>query len=53
MFTRIVSIAFWISLGLFFMNFHFEYQSLIIGITALVIGIIQIIGPGTNRPTWL
>jgi hypothetical protein len=52
MFTRIVSIAFWITIGLFFLNFHFAYQSLIIGITALIIGVIQIIGTGPGRPTW-
>ena len=54
MFTRIVTIAFWLSLGLNFLSVHFPYQAGVIGVTALIIGIIAIIGPGTpgTRPVW-
>ena len=52
MFTRIVNIAFLATLGLYFLNFRFEYQTGIIGVTALVLALIAIIGPGVNRPAW-
>jgi hypothetical protein len=45
---NIISIVFWILLGLFFLGVTFQYQELIIGICALVIGIAQAI-PLFNR----
>ena len=37
-----ISIAFWIILGLFFLGVNFQYQELILGILALVIGVVAL-----------
>lgn len=43
MFGQIISIAFWLSLGLLYLGFTFQYQELLIGICALIIGIVQLV----------
>ena len=39
---EIISIIFWIFIGLLYVGVHFQYQELLIGLCALAIGIVQI-----------
>jgi len=39
----VITIAFWISIGLLYVGVHFQYQEPLIGICALIIGIVQLI----------
>ena len=41
---EIFSIIFWIGIGLLYLGIHFQYQELLIGVCALVIGIVQLVG---------
>lgn len=40
----IIGIVFWIALGLLYLHITFPYQELLIGLCALVIGIVQLVG---------
>jgi len=40
---RIIEIIFWLTLGLLYLGVHFPYQEVVIGICALVIGIVQLV----------
>ena len=39
----IITIIFWIAIGLLYLGVHFQFQELLIGLCALVIGISQIV----------
>jgi hypothetical protein len=41
---EIISIIFYIVIGLFFLGVMFPYQEIVIGLCALVIGVVQLIG---------
>jgi hypothetical protein len=41
---EILSIIFWIAIGLLYLGFTFQYQEVLIGLCALVIGVVQLIG---------
>jgi hypothetical protein len=41
---EILSIVFWIAIGLLYLGFTFQYQEVLIGLCALVIGVVQLIG---------
>lgn len=40
----IVMIVFWIAIGLLYLGVHFPYQEILIGLCALAIGVIQLVG---------
>jgi len=40
---QIFQIIFWILIGLLYLGVHFPYQEILIGICALVIGIMQLV----------
>jgi hypothetical protein len=39
---EIVNVVFWLLLGLLYVGVHFQYQELLIGICALIIGAVQL-----------
>jgi uncharacterized membrane protein len=41
---HILSIIFWIAIGLLYLGFTFQYQEILIGLCALIIGIVELIG---------
>jgi uncharacterized membrane protein len=41
---NILSIIFWIAIGLLYLGFTFQYQEILIGLCALIIGIVELIG---------
>lgn len=40
----IINIIFWIAIGLLYLGFTFQYQEILIGLCALIIGIVALIG---------
>ena len=39
----VISIVFWLAIGLLYLGFTFRYQEVLIGLCAVAIGIVQII----------
>jgi hypothetical protein len=39
----IISIVFWLAIGLLYLGFTFQYQEVLIGLCALLIGIVQLV----------
>lgn len=48
---NIISIIFWIAIGLLYLGVTFQYQEILIGLCALVIGIAALVGLFPNRNT--
>jgi len=40
---NIINIIFWIAIGLLYLGFTFQYQEILIGLCALIIGIVALI----------
>ena len=40
----IISIIFWIAIGLLYLGVTFQFQEILIGLCALIIGVVQLIG---------
>ncbi len=43
MVMNLITIAFWLSIGLLYLGFNFQYQEIVIGLSALIIGIVAVV----------
>jgi hypothetical protein len=44
MFIKIITVVFFASVGLYFVGFHYAYDHIVVGVTALVLAIATAIG---------